>query len=198
MTYQYASIGGSIVGDGESAIRGNDIPVKIDQPFAAYHSACCSHAVGGVAGGTSEASADVAAVLSPTGVLHDLARKIMALGTHAVGSHCAYVGIGKEIGNQLTGQDGLAELIPALEDVGPFGAVGAVRTGASELAVIVAVVAIGAKYLDPHGATLLDAIQIQHIGQQARLRERAASAVHDGMARSGCDGKLGDQVERVT
>ena len=97
MTYQNAGIGGSIVGDGKAAIWGDYIPVKVDQALAAYHSAGGSHAVGSMTGGTCETGADVAAVISPTGVLDDLAGQVMALGAHAVGSHGAEVGIREEI-----------------------------------------------------------------------------------------------------
>ena len=150
MTYQHTGIGGSIVGDGKAAIWGDDVPVKVDQALAAYHSAGGSHAVGSMTGGTCETGVNVAAVISPTGVLDDLAGQVMAFGAHAVRSHCAQVGIGEEIRNELTRQHGLTELISALENVGPFGAVWAVRAGAPELAVIVAVVAIGAEYLSSH------------------------------------------------
>ena len=43
----------------------------------------------------------------------------MALAAQAVGSNHAQIGIGKEIGNQLTWEHGLAEFIAALENMRP-------------------------------------------------------------------------------
>ena len=74
---------------------------------------------------------------------------------------------------------------------------GTVRAGAAEFAIVVAVVAIGAEDLVAHGAALGDAVQVQHVGPQAGLRERAVADVHDGMAGGGRDGKLRDQVQRI-
>ena len=74
VAHQYAAIRGAIVGDGKAAIRSHDVQVKINQTLAADASASRSHAVRGVAGGTGEAGVDVAAVLIPTGVLHNLVR----------------------------------------------------------------------------------------------------------------------------
>ena len=72
MTNQYACIRGAIEGDWKAAIRGHDIHVEVDQPFAADGSTGGAHAVRGMACGTAEARVDVAAVLIPTGVLHNL------------------------------------------------------------------------------------------------------------------------------
>src|SRR5271166_1784342 len=72
VTSQCASIRGTVVGNGKAAIRGHDIQVKIHKAFAADGSAGGSDAMGGVAGGTTEAGIDVTAVLIPAGILHNL------------------------------------------------------------------------------------------------------------------------------
>ena len=73
----------------------------------------------------------------------------------------------------------------------------AVRTCPAELAIVVAVVAIGAENLCAHGPALGDPIEIQHAGQQAGLRERAVADVRDGMAGGGGDGELRNQIEGI-
>ncbi len=49
----------------------------------------------------------------------------------------------------------------------------------------------------PMARPWVTAVQVQHVGQQAGLRERAAAGMHDGMAGGGRDGKLRDQVQRI-
>ena len=71
----------------------------------------------------------------------------MALGAHRVRSGDAGIGIGKKIGDESAGHCSLAELVIALEDVRVDRAVRAVRAGAAEFAIVVAVVAIGAEDL---------------------------------------------------
>src|ERR1035438_1312214 len=77
-----------------------------------------------------------------------------------------------------------------------------VSARASEFAIVVAVVAIGAENLGAysHGAAVIDAaIQVQHVGQQAGLWETAVPDMHDGMAGDGRTGwrKLRDHVQRI-
>ena len=72
VTNQYACVRRAIKRDWKAAVRGYDIHVEVDQPFAADGSTGCAHAVRGVACGTAEARIDVAAVLIPAGVLHNL------------------------------------------------------------------------------------------------------------------------------
>ena len=91
----------------------------------------------------------------------------MALAAQGVGTGYAEIGIGEEVLDQAAGGDCLAEFITAFEDVGPAGAMRAVRTCAAEFAIVVAVVAVGAEDLRAHGAALGDAIEVEHVGQQA-------------------------------
>lgn len=58
----------------------------------------------------------------------------------------------------------------------------AVWARTSELAVVITVVAIGAQNLRAHGASLRDAVEIQHVQQQAGLRQRAVAEMGHGMA----------------
>src|SRR6185312_8621250 len=121
----------------------------------------------------------------------------MALAAKRVGSIHAQIGSRKQIRNQLSWRGGLAELIPSLEDVSPFRAMWAVRACAPEFAVVVAVMAIGAEYLSAHYASGIHAIESQHVGSKAGLREHAAPRMRHGMAwRRGCC-ELRDQVQGV-
>ena len=185
-----------VVGE-DAAICSHDIQVEVDQPLTADGAAGGTHAVRCVAGGTTEAVANVPVVLTPTGVLDDLVAQIMALAAQAVGSNHAQIGVGKEIGNQLTRTGGMAEFIATLQNVGPPGAMGTVGAGPAGFAIIVAIVAIGAEDLGAHGTALLDAIEVEHVGQQTGLWQRAAPGMHDGMAGGGRNRKLRNQVERI-
>ena len=133
----------------------------------------------------------------PAGVLHN--RQIMALGAQGVGSSHGQVGIGKEIVNRATLRCGRVEFISALQNVGPLGTMGTVRALTAEFAIVVAVVAIGAENLGARGATQGNAIQLQHVSQQAGLQQTAAADVQDGMAGDGRDRwrKLREHVKRI-
>ena len=71
---QNACIRAAVIRDRKNAIRGHDIRVKINHSLAGDGSARGAHAVRRVACGTGKARVDVAAVLIPTGVLHNLVR----------------------------------------------------------------------------------------------------------------------------
>src|ERR1035438_8344984 len=116
----------------------------------------------------------------------------MALAAQSIGSNNAQIGTGKEIGNQLTWRGGLAEFVAALQNMSPLGPMRTARTRAPEFAIVIAVVAIGAENLNAHGAAAADAVQVQHIRQQAGLWQRAAPVMHHGMAGSGRACKLRD------
>jgi hypothetical protein len=64
-------------------------------------------------------------------------------------------------------------------------------------AIVVAIVAIGTQNLGAHGTTLLDAIQVKHVGQQAGLLVSTVSQMHHGMARGGREFKLHNLVQRI-
>lgn len=193
----HAGIRGPVVGDGEGTIRRHDVHVKVDQALTGDSSACSAHTVRRMACGTTEALVDMAVVLVPAGVFHDLPGQIMALGAEAIGAIHAHVGIGKEICDQRTWSDCLTEFVAALEDVGPFRSVRTVGAGAAKLAIVVAVVAIGAEDLRAHGASLCCAVEVEHVGQQAGLWKRAAAGVHHRMAGSSGGSKLRNEVERI-
>ena len=106
----------------------------------------------------------------------------MALAAQAVGSSSGQIGIGKQVGDRLARQSCLAEFIAALKNMSPFRPVGTVRARPAELAIVVAVMAIGAQNLCAHGAPLADAIEVQHICPQTGLGQRTAPDVHHGMA----------------
>lgn len=105
VTNQYAGsrIAGTCVRDRSRTIRGNDVHVKINQTVTADGWARSSHAVGGVAGGTTEAVIPgVVGVPTPTGIVAGLVQnyaQIMALGTQGVGASYGQIGSREEIGN---------------------------------------------------------------------------------------------------
>ena len=120
MTDEHAGVGGAIVGDGDAAVGRHDVGVEVDEPFAADGSAGSAHTVRGVTGGTTEAGVDVAAVLIPACVLHDLVGQVMAFSAEGVRPIHTQVRIGKLIGDQSAWCRGLAELVIPLEDVRPL------------------------------------------------------------------------------
>ena len=161
------------------------VPLAAPMPWAVWHVE------------QLDSSVDVIAVMIPTRVLHDLVGEIVALRAQRIGSIHAQIGVGKEIRNRLPRQDRLAEFITTLENVRPPGTVRTVCTRSPKLAIVVAVVAIRAKNLRSHRAPWSDSIQVQHVRQQAGLRECAASGMHHRMARRGRYGKLRNLVQRI-
>ena len=72
-----------------------------------------------------------------------------------------------------------------------------VRTGSTKLTIVVAVVTIRAQNLRPHRAARRNSIEVQHVRQQAGLRECAAPCVGHRMARGRRNRELRNQVERI-
>lgn len=72
-----------------------------------------------------------------------------------------------------------------------------VRSQTAKFPIVIAVVAVGAEELCSHTAALRNAVQIRHVGQQARLRERAAANMSNRMAGSAGVGKLRDDVQEI-
>ncbi len=79
----------------------------------------------------------------------------------------------------------------------PPGAVWTVGAGAAELAIVVAVVAVGAENLGSHSAIGRDAVKVHHVGPQTGLGIRTAAGVHDRVAGGSGDGKLRNEVQRI-
>src|SRR5215471_3989478 len=71
--------------------------------------------------------------------------KIVALGTERVGSIHREVRAGEQIVHQSAGNGRDTELVAALQNVAELRSVRPVGTAAAELAIVVAVVAIGAQ-----------------------------------------------------
>jgi hypothetical protein len=117
MANQDAGVGRAIVGDGQATVGADDIDVEVDQALAADGSTDGSHAVSSVAGGAGKTCNDMASVLIPTGVFHDLVGEIVALGAQAIRPVDTEIGIGKEIRDWLPRQGRMAEFIAALEDM---------------------------------------------------------------------------------
>src|SRR5271166_5087257 len=159
VTYQRARIGRAAVGDGRTSILGYHVDVKIHQPLATNARVDASHAVCGVAGRTGKSGVDMALVLLEAGVRHDIAQTV-AFAAHRVGPIHAEIGVPEKIGDQLARFHRLAKFVAPFQNVGPLGAVRTVRTGASKLAIVVAVVAVGAEHLRSHHTPLGNAIEI--------------------------------------
>ncbi len=113
---------------------------------------------------------DVQGMLRPTCVRENIVRQIVAFPAHRVRTVHREIRIRIKIRDQLTGRRRLAELIPPLQQVGPLRSMRTVRPRASELAVVVAVVAIAAKQLCPYQPARGQPGFVQHIDQQAGLR----------------------------
>src|SRR5579864_3950862 len=118
----------------------------------------------------------------------------MALSTQGVGPAHVESRVGIKVGDQLARSRRLVGYVLPLQDVRPLRAVGTVRARASELAIVITVVAIGAEDLRAHGSSLGNTIEIQHIRKQAGLRQRTVTGMGHWMARRGVDAELRDQV----
>ncbi len=96
--------------------------------------------------------------------------QIMALRTHRVGAVHAEVGTRIQVGDRQSGRHSLAELVAALQYVRPFRPVRTIRAGATKLAIVIAIVAIGAEDASTHRTPHSNAIKLKHLGTQAWLR----------------------------
>ena len=92
---------------------------------------------------------------------------------------------------------GLAELVTALQNVGPPGTVRAVRSVAAKFPVVVAVVAVRAEDARADGAAWSHSIFIHHERAQTWLGVSAGAIVSDGMAGRRNRRKLGNDVQRI-
>ncbi len=144
MACEDASVRAAIIGDGCGPVCANYVGVEVHQPLPRNGCAVRPHSVSGVANRTGEASVDVERVLAETGVLNDLVSQVVTLAAQCIGAMDAEIGIRVKIRDRLSRSQRLTIEVFALENVRPLGSMRSVRTGASELAVVVAVVTIGA------------------------------------------------------
>jgi len=179
---QAAGVHRAVVGDGEGAIRSDDLEIKIHQAFAGNSPRLRAHAMRRMAHGAREPILDhMPGMLAKAAAIHDLG-EIVAFGAQGVRSAIcttlgAQVGIGKQIRNEFACHGRLAELISSLQDMRKHRPMRAVGPGAAELTIVIAIVAVGAKYPRSHAATRSSAVQIQHVGTEAGLWEHAAAIV---------------------
>src|SRR5581483_7881372 len=131
--------------------------------------------------GATHARTDVFRVLAEAGLLHHVGQAV-AFSAKRTGTIHRQVGIRNQVRGRLSRSRGLAEFVAALQDVRPPRSMRATRTGASEFAVIVAIVAISAEDLAAHHASLGSPVQVPHIGKQAGLGESTAAWMGDWMA----------------
>lgn len=144
-----AGICGPRIGDRGAAVRGDYVDIEVDQPLSADGPTVAAHAVGGMAGGASEAVIDVAGMLRKTGIRYHITQ-IMAFSTESIRTISAEVRIGKKIRDQLPRRRSLAEFVTPLQDVRPLRAMRAVGSYAAKFAIVVAVMAIRAEDLRAH------------------------------------------------
>jgi len=147
VAHQRAGIVAVVVSDGSGAVRAYDVAVKIHQALAGDGRGYGSVSVRSVADRTAEPILiGMQIVLRKAGVREDLSQ-IVALRAHREGAGNAGIGIGEKIRDRSAGDGRLAELIIALQNVRVDRPVRTIRPGATELTIVVAVVAIGAKDL---------------------------------------------------
>lgn len=194
---QAAGIASLRIRDRIRAVRRNHIDIEIHEPHSGNGAAGAPHSVRGVANRAGKAIVNhMAGMLTETCIRRNLTQ-VVTFAAKRVRSVYAEVWVRKEIGDQLTGRRCLAELVTALQNVRPLRTVWAVRACPAELAIVVAVVTIRAENLRSHAASLCDAVQIEHIRQQAGLGQSTAANVSNRVARSTGDRKLRDHVQKI-
>lgn len=196
VTGETAGICSPRIGDWECSVRRDDLDVKVDEPLSGNGPARAAHPMRGMAGRARKSVVHVPGVFAETAIGCDFFQ-VMALSAERIGAIATQIWNWEEVGDELPGPRGLAEFVTALKDVSPFRAVRTVRPQTAKLAVVIAVVAIGAENLSPHAPPLCDAVEIQHVRQQAGLQQPAAAHMGDGVAGGTAESELGDDVERV-
>jgi hypothetical protein len=141
---QAARICGASVRDRTGSVRRDYVDVKVNEPFPGNVRVVSSHSMGGMACRTREAIVDMSSVFGEACVRDDLIQ-VVTLCAECVGTIHTEVGIGIEVGNELTRAWSLAELITALEKVRPRRSMRTIRAIATKLAIVIAVVTIGAE-----------------------------------------------------
>lgn len=188
---------GAGIGNRICSVRRDDVDVKIYQPLSGDAGVIPAHAMSGVTDRAREAFLDVLGVFRKTCIGGDLIQ-VVTLAAKCVGTVHAEIGAGKQIRDAQPRTGSLAELVAALQNVRPLRSMRTIRPAAAKLAIVVAVVAIGAENLSSHKPPLRDAVQIQHVVSQTGLRQRAAANVRHRMAGSRGQTELRDQIQGVT
>lgn len=193
---QCACVCSVIVGNWIRSIHSHNIGIKVDQPLPGNAGVDPSHAVGGVAGRARKAIIDMPGMLGETRVAYH-AIQIVALRAHCVGAIHAEVRSRKQVADQCAGCGSAADFVASLEDMCPSRSMRAIGPQAPEFAVVITVVTIGAQILGSHRAARCNAIQLQHVGQQAGLRQSAGPRMQDRMAGRTGQRKLRYDVQQV-
>lgn len=163
VAHQRAGIGAPVVRNGGSAILAYDIDVEVHHSLSRNRWGYRPHAVRRMTRRATESVLrGMQVVLRKTGVGEDLC-EIVALRTHGEGSRDAGVGIGKKIRHRSAGNGRLAELIVPLKNVRIDGTMRAIGSGAAELAVVVAVMAVGTEQLRADRTRRCQPLFIQHV-----------------------------------
>ena len=178
---QGAGISGPVIGDRSCSVRGDHSNIEVHQTFAGNGPRLHTHAMRRMAHRAREAILDhMPGMPAEAATTHDLG-EVVAFGAQSVRAAAratlgAQIGIGEEIRDELARHRRLAELISSLENMRKHRAVRAVGPVAAELAIVVAVMAIGAENLGSHGPAVSVAVRdysvlIHHVQHQAGLRK---------------------------
>lgn len=197
VAHQRARVAAMVVGNRNAVIFSDYVRVKIHQPLSADARGICSHTVSTVAYRAAKAVLRyVQAVLREAGVSDNL-RQVVTLRAHSIRPGEGQVGSGKKVRDHSTRRRSLAELIVAFEDVRVVRSVRTVRPGAAELAIVVAVVAIGAEDARSHHARRRRSILIQQVQQEAGLRQGTGSIMSHRVARRCRRSEFRNNVQRI-
>jgi len=71
---------------------------------------------------------------------------------------------------------------------------GSVRAGAAKFAIVITVVAVGAKNSIAHVPAWRRSVEIQHLRPEARLWQRAVAIMNNGMARTSSHAELRNDI----
>lgn len=197
MADQRASSSAAIVRNGHPAVRSDYIQVEVDEPVAGHGSISTRDSVRSVASRARKTGIDVDGVPGPACILDDIAREIMAFAAHRVRPVYRQIRVGIEVRNPLARTRRLAEFITSLQKVRPFRSVRTARARTAEFAVVVAVVTIRAKYLEPHQPPLTGSVQLRHVGQKTGLGVSRGTRVRHRMAGGRRRGKFRKYIARI-
>ena len=147
----------AVVSNGKAGVRGDHVDVEVHEPLAKGIGAARPNPMRSVTSRTTEAIVDVGGVLGKAGVLHDV-RQVVALPAQRIGAVHTEVRVREKVADQGSRCNRLAELIPTFQDVGPLRSMRPVWPGASKLAIVVTIVAVGAEDLTTYRAPLGGAV----------------------------------------
>ncbi len=204
-----AGVGSAIVGnrraeEARARVLSHNFQIEIHHALAGDIRRIWAHAVSGVAHRAGESCVDVQRVLAKAGIGKNVGQ-VVTFGAQRIRAPGSRIGNGGKKVRDCASRSGcwrkswgdLAELVTALKNMRELRTVRAVGSGASEFAIVVAIVAVRAENAGAHRAPLRMPVQVPHELQQTWLRQRALALLHHRMARGRCNAELRDKVQRV-